>query len=134
MATSAGESQDSQEYFSESLLDSQQLRDEEELEEQEGGGDGVGAQEKREGEAGKKSKAKGKKEKKPKAVEPICTERDPLERKELVPASFTVLSWNVNGLRATVKNGVDVLRRVVKAERPDLICFQVMTKERGYLT
>ena len=72
------------------------------------------------------------KTKKTKALEePIscCTERDPLPRAPLPTPdggrSFTALSWNVNGLRATVKNGLDVLRRMVKTERPDLVCIQV---------
>lgn len=77
------------------------------------------------------------KQKKKAAVE-ICTERDFLERVPLPKEesengagssgeakTFTVLSWNVNGLRATVKNGLDVLRRMVETERPDLVCFQV---------
>lgn len=39
--------------------------------------------------------------------------------------SFTVLSWNVNGIRATAKKGMETLRGVVKEEKPDLVCFQV---------
>lgn len=73
----------------------------------------------------------GKKKNKQKKEEvEICTHRDPIERVPLPSEgcgekSFTVLSWNVNGLRATVKNGLDVLRRMVETERPDLVCFQV---------
>lgn len=97
----------------------------------------------------KGAKRKGKKEpptpkpKKKKAAKvevEICTERDQLERRSLPSGgasnSFTVLSWNVNGLRATVRNGLAVLRRVVETERPDLVCFQVglliVKKRRGY--
>lgn len=77
--------------------------------------------------------ATGKKKKKAKAKLPIFTERDPIERLPLPPSStgsennnsFTVLSWNVNGVRATVKNGLKVLRRMVETERPDLVCLQV---------
>ncbi|CAM9332080.1 unnamed protein product [Pylaiella littoralis] len=76
--------------------------------------------------------ATGKKKKKAKAKLPIFTERDPIERLPLPPSStgsennnsFTVLSWNVNGVRATVKNGLEVLRRMVETERPDLVCLQ----------
>lgn len=75
---------------------------------------------------------KAKKAKKPKAKLPIFTERDTIERLPLPPSStrsenssFTVLSWNVNGIRATVKNGLEVLRCMVETERPDLVCLQV---------
>ncbi|CAM9459114.1 unnamed protein product, partial [Laminaria digitata] len=80
---------------------------------------------------GKAGKAGGKKKKE--EVE-ICTVRDPIARVPLPSddggsgkkkSCFTVLSWNVNGLRATVKNGLEVLRRMVETERPDLVCFQV---------
>eukprot|EP00752_Nemacystus_decipiens_P006512 g5864.t1 len=78
--------------------------------------------------AGKKKKAKEKKpkEKKPKAKLPIFTERDAIVRRETLASgkSFTVLSWNVNGIRATAKKGMETLRGVVKEERPDLVCFQ----------
>lgn len=62
----------------------------------------------------------------------ICTERDPLERIPLPGGSgtggnktFTVVSWNVNGLRATIKSGLATLQQMVETERPDLVCFQV---------
>lgn len=54
-------------------------------------------------------------------------ERDPIVRRETLASgkSFTVLSWNVNGIRATAKKGLETLRGVVEEERPDLVCFQV---------
>lgn len=72
--------------------------------------------------------AKKKKQGKEKTKLPIFTKRDPIDRVPLPSdgtRSFTVLSWNVNGIRAVVKNGLDVLRHTVKTERPDLVCFQV---------
>lgn len=86
---------------------------------------------------------KKKKAAKKKVIE-TCTERDAVERVPLPrPAAaatataaddvasssktFTVLAWNVNGIRATVKNGLDVLKKMVETERPDLVCFQVRT-------
>lgn len=87
------------------------------------------------GDAGsKKEKQRAGKAKKKKADEDICTERDVLRRVPLPTGdgraaggnkSFTVLAWNVNGLRATVKNGLDFLRKMVDTEKPDLVCFQV---------
>lgn len=98
--------------------------------------DGVGEDESEEkignGKGAKKKKKGSGMEKKTKAVKEIacCTERDviprvPLPLKDNSARSFTALSWNVNGLRATVKNGLDVLRRMVETERPDLVCIQV---------
>lgn len=119
MTTSAEESQDTP---GESLLDSQEQEE---------------SQGKTNASAASKKKTKSKESpKKGKAAEvQICTERDRIER---VPwsddgvagdrptgSSFTVLSWNVNGIRATAKNGLQALRRMVEKERPDLICFQV---------
>lgn len=89
------------------------------------------------GAGSKKEKHRAGKAKKKKADEEICTERDVLERIPLPAAderagggvkSFTVLAWNVNGLRATVKNGLDALRKMVDTEKPDLVCFQVPSK------
>lgn len=98
-------------------------------------GDGVGEDDNEEKTTSRKGARKKKgagAEKKTKAVEEIacCTERDVLPRVPLPSGddcarSFTALSWNVNGLRATVKNGLDVLRRMVETERPDLVCIQV---------
>lgn len=79
-----------------------------------------------EAEGGKKKKAK--KAKQPKAKLQTFTHRDPVVRRVAPPGagkSFTVLSWNVNGIRATAKKGLEVLRGMVKEERPDLVCFQV---------
>ena len=113
-------------------------------------GDGEGGQDKvvegkgkNTGKGGKKQQTKktaatarkqagnGKASKKKEEVE-ICTVRDPIARVPLPSdggsgksTCFTVLSWNVNGIRATVKNGLEVLRRMVETERPDLVCFQV---------
>lgn len=79
-----------------------------------------------------KQAGNGKASKKKKEEVEICTVRDPIARVPLPSdggivkkTCFTVLSWNVNGLRATVKNGLEVLRRMVETERPDLVCFQV---------
>ncbi|CAN0405578.1 unnamed protein product, partial [Hapterophycus canaliculatus] len=73
--------------------------------------------------AGGSKKKKGK----DKMKLPIFTKRDPIDRVPLPldgTRSFTVLSWNVNGIRAIVKNGLEVLRHMVETERPDLVCFQ----------
>lgn len=58
---------------------------------------------------------------------PAVPERDAIVRRESLASgkSFTVLSWNVNGIRATAKKGLETLRGLVKEERPDLVCFQV---------
>lgn len=135
-----------------SQLDSQKEQEEEHHDKEEGEGDGE-AEEVIEGKgkkskgnkgdkkqlktkktaaASKKAAGKKKAEKKKEEVE-IVTVRDPIARVPLPSdgsgkgksCSFTVLSWNVNGLRATVKNGLEVLRRMVETERPDLVCFQV---------
>ena len=131
-----------------SLLDSQQQQgddgnDEGDREEEEGEeviegkgkskGKGGKKQQKKKTAASKQAEAgDGKASKKKQEEVEICTVRDPIARVPL-PADdgsgkkicFTVLSWNVNGLRATVKNGLEMLRRMVETERPDLICFQV---------
>lgn len=99
-------------------------------------GDGVGEDESDQkigsGKGAKKKKKGAGVEKKTKVVEEVacCTERDviprvPLPSKDDGARSFTALSWNVNGLRATVRNGLDALRRMVETERPDLVCIQV---------
>lgn len=155
MTTAGDESQDTQQMpnssasvsLDDSLLDSQQQQgddgnDEGDREEEEGEeviegkgkskGKGGKKQQKKKTAASKQAEAgDGKASKKQEEVE-ICTVRDPIARVPL-PADdgsgkkicFTVLSWNVNGLRATVKNGLEMLRRMVETERPDLICFQV---------
>ncbi|CAM9908105.1 unnamed protein product, partial [Discosporangium mesarthrocarpum] len=58
--------------------------------------------------------------------EAIVTERDHLARVPLPSGgpSFTVLSWNVNGLRALVKNSPEILKKLAEEERPDLFCLQ----------
>lgn len=63
---------------------------------------------------------------------PSVSERDAIVRRETLASgkSFTVLSWNVNGIRATAKKGLETLRGVVKEERPDLVCFQVRAARR----
>lgn len=111
------------------------------------------AEENREGDEDSKKPAKssgkaGKRRKKPVATDTteeeaaegktskkkveICTERDPLERVPLPGGggtggskTFTVISWNVNGLRAIIKSGLPTLQQMVETERPDLVCFQV---------
>ncbi|CAM9841926.1 unnamed protein product [Ectocarpus sp. 12 AP-2014] len=100
MTTAAEESQDTP---GDSLDNTQELKEEEE----EGGG----------------GKKKGKKKK---AELPIFTKRDPIDRVPLpsTGTTFTVLSWNVNGIRATVKKGLEPLRRMVEKEMPDIICLQ----------
>lgn len=102
MTTAAEESQDTP---GDSLDDTLELKEEEE----EGGG----------------GKKKGKKKKK--AELPIFTKRDPIDRLPLpsTGTTFTVLSWNVNGVRATAKKGLEPLRRMVEKERPDIVCLQV---------
>lgn len=71
----------------------------------------------------------------------ICTERDPLERIPLPSGggtggnkTFTVVSWNVNGLRAIIKNGLATLQQMVETEKPDLVCFQVQYATLRFIT
>jgi len=55
-------------------------------------------------------------------------ERDVIPRREMVAQDgyefFKVLSWNVNGLRALVKNKKDILEKLIKEEKPDVLCLQ----------
>lgn len=147
MTTAGDESQDTQQMPNSSATDSLDdslfgSQTQQEGHDGEGEGDGEEEEEKEVTEGKGKSKGKGKggkKEqkkktagKKKKEEVEICTVRDPIARVPLPSdggggkkSYFTVLSWNVNGLRATVKNGLEVLRRMVETERPDLVCFQV---------
>lgn len=97
-------------------------------------GDGEGRGKKR-----KKRATTTKQSTKAKEKDVICTERDPVARLERpseneggARKAFTVLSWNVNGLRATIKNGLTALRRMVDEEKPDLICLQVRSKDTSF--
>lgn len=63
----------------------------------------------------------------------LYPERDAIVRRESLASgkSFTVLSWNVNGIRATAGKGLETLRGLVKEEKPDLVCFQVRTAKQA---
>jgi exonuclease III len=42
----------------------------------------------------------------------------------LSEGGFRILSWNVAGLRALIKKAPTVLKEVVEAEQPDVVCLQ----------
>ncbi|KAG5178003.1 Endonuclease/exonuclease/phosphatase [Tribonema minus] len=56
------------------------------------------------------------------------TERDPTPRRPTPgfpgPRYFKALSWNVNGLRGTLRNAPEALSALAARERPDLLCLQ----------
>ena len=56
-------------------------------------------------------------------------ERDPIGRYRTLPSpsngKFTkIISWNVAGLRGILKKNADVLKNLVVAEQPDILCLQ----------
>jgi len=71
-----------------------------------------------------KKKKKTSKKNKP---EPV-TVRDVLKRAEIVPKSFKIVSWNVDGLRAPFR--LDGLKKIADEESPDLIVIQETKLQR----
>ena len=70
----------------------------------------------------------GGEEKKPKAKKAqTMVERDPIGKYRTLPSNgkFTkIISWNVAGLRGILKKNADVLKNLVVAEQPDILCLQ----------
>lgn len=55
-------------------------------------------------------------------------QRDLIGTRELpVTNGVKIISWNVAGLRGTLKKDPEVLNRLVERQQPDLLCLQVHT-------
>ena len=70
-----------------------------------------------------------------KKTEQSITERDPLPKLWSKPTNmFKIISWNVNGIRAVVKNYPNALSDLVKEHKPDLICLQETKLQECHVT